>query len=320
MRCAEALSGSLSTADASVRVGNIFSEARQIELSYDASKVSVHQLVQACMNTQPLHGKPYQAGLIVGIEEPQKSFPKMQKALKRVKGLGAVQPISDKDVVITFVPLTPKSKEKDFVTTAQLAEELTRAGVKYSGLPAAESPGAAGADDAKRKPIGSKGSTKTKPADGEPGDEKAKPTRPTGSTKTKPAKDPTDPAEKPKDDSPEDAPRFQILAVAGGKVYLADNEEKLKKFVVEGDKFGEFVVKEIGDDDGNKFVVLEKPESKETIRIEKEKKDKPKDEAGKDGGEKKEAEKKDSAKDDDAKKETDKKEPAKDDKGDAEDK
>src|SRR5439155_22229118 len=74
----------------------------------------------------------------------------------------------------------------------------------------------------------------------------------------------------------DDTPRFQILAVGDEKVYLADHETKLKKLVKAGDKFGEFVVKEITDKDGW-VVLLEKPGTKETIRIE-EKKEKSKEE------------------------------------------
>lgn len=301
-----ALSGSLSKAGATV--GEIFSEAKQINVTYDPSKVTVHQLAQAVAETEQIHpGNRYQAGLLVTIEEPAKNAAKVKTGLKRVRGVAdfaAVPGATDPgDIMILFAPLSRTAKPADQVKASQIAESLEKAGVKFSGLPGSSAGGSAENDPKKKQPA-AKGTAKTKPGEGDSAAEKTKPTRPAASTaKTKPARDPASSPTKSKDDEPEEKPRFQILAGDEDKVYLIDHETKsdegkeLKKLVKEGDKFGDFIVKEVGDDDGL-YVVLEHAGTKETTRVEKKKKekdkdgDKPTEPKEKDGGDKDKNEKK----------------------------
>ncbi len=282
MRCAEALSGSLSKVDASVRVGGVFSEAKQIPLTYDPSKITLHQLLQAVAETPGIHGRPYQGGVLVKVEDPVKSEAKVKKALKQVKNVvgydrapGSTEP---GEIFIVLGPLPRQAKPTDFVKASQIAEALEKAGVKFSELPTSTS---TDGDSKKKQPAG-KGSVKSKAGEDDAASEKPKTTKPAGgATKSKPTREPSSPA-KSKDEPTEDAPRFQILAVAGEKVYLVDHETKnddgkeLKKFVKQGDKFGDYVVKEMADKDGW-YVLLENAETKETVRVELERKDKEKD-------------------------------------------
>ena len=69
--CAEALSGSLRQAGASSSAIEL--TTKQITVKYDPDKVTVHQLAQAVAGTQPLHNEPYQAGLLMTVEEHQVS-------------------------------------------------------------------------------------------------------------------------------------------------------------------------------------------------------------------------------------------------------
>ena len=235
--------------------------------------------MQTVAETEPVHGTPYHAGLVVTVGDPDKNAAKVKSALKRVKGVADIAPVPNAsepgEIAILFAPLSAKAKAAEQVKASQIAEALQKAGVKFSGLP---SSGPAGAGigssdepDSKRKLPAAKGSAKSKsgPDDTMPED-KTKPSRPLGGAsskeKTKPARPSADPARKPKEASSEDTPRFQILAVTGEGMYLTDHEAKLKKLVKQGDKFGEFIVKELGNADGP-FLVLENPETKDTIRV-----------------------------------------------------
>ena len=244
-------------------------------------------MVLAAAGNQPLHEQRYEARLLVTVEDLKKNGGKVRTALGRVKGIQAGSSPSGMpdEIVIAFAPLSPNANKKDFVKASQIAEALQKANVKFSGLPSA-GPSGAGIgtnDDAdpKRKAATAKGTPKSKTgSDDAVPEEKGKSARPSGGAapkeKAKPTRPPAEAAGKSKEGTPEDQPRFQILAVTEGKLYLADHEAKLKKFVKAGDKFGDFVVKEVGNDDGP-FVVLENPETKDTIRVEHERKDKDKD-------------------------------------------
>ena len=300
MRCAEALSGSLRKVDSSVRVGGVGVETKQVDVTYDPTKVTLHQLAQAVAETEPIHGKPYQAGVVIKIEDP-KTASKVPGALKKVKGVtGVTTPpgLSPGEVAITVAPLPRQTKPADQVKASQIADALEKAGVKFSGLDA--SGGGSGTpfgEQDKKKPA-AKGTAKPKPGEDMP-PEKSKPARtPSITPKTKPAREPSSP-DKSKEGA-EDKPRFEIQGEAGGKYYLVDHETKteegkvLKKFVKVGDKFGDYIVKEAGDDDGL-FIVLEHSETKETVRVEHEKKDKEKDKDGDKPKEEKPAKPKDDA-------------------------
>jgi copper chaperone CopZ len=283
--CATALSGSLSKAGANV--GEIFSEAKQINVSYDPAKVTLHQVIQSVAETEPVHpGSRYQAGVLVTIDVVAKNATKVKGALKKVKGVVDFAPVpgatNPGDIMVALAPLSRAAKPTDHVKASHIAEALEKAGVKFSGIETSRG-GAAAADD--KKNPGAKSSAKAKPGDDESPGEKSKPTRSPPTPKSKPTREPSAPP-KAKEDSA-DKPRFEILAQASGKIYLVDRETKsdegkeLKKFVKAGDTFGDYTVKETGDDDGL-FVILEHTETKETIRVEREKKEKgekPKDEA-----------------------------------------
>jgi hypothetical protein len=258
--------------DSSVKVqaDAVGTETKQMPVTYDPSKVTLHQLVQAVSETQPLHGKPYAAGVHVTIEDADKSAAKVKKALGQVKGVANFLPAPGAsepgEIMVILKPLPRTAKPADHVKATQIAEALEKAGVKFDGLPTSSAGGAAENDPKKKQTA-----------------EKTKPARPPSSTaKTKSARDPASSPAKSKDDEPEEKPRFQILAGDEDKVYLIDHETKsdegkeLKKLVKEGDKFGDYVVKEVGDDDGL-YVVLEHSETKETTRVEKKKKEKDKD-------------------------------------------
>jgi hypothetical protein len=302
-----------------IQVGAVGTETKQMPVTYDPSKVSLHQLVQTVAETAPVHGKPYEAGVLVTIEDAAKSAAKVKKALGQVKGVmnflpapGASEP---GEIMLVLRPLPRGAKPADHVKASQIAEALEKAGVKFSGLPGGSASGTAENDPKKKQPV-AKGSTKTKPGDGDSAADKTKPARATHSAaKTNPARDPASSPTKSKDDEPEEKPRFQILAGDEAKVYIIDHETKseegkeLKKLVKEGDKFGDYIVKEVGDDDGL-YVVLEHAETKDTIRVEHKKKekegekpkqDKPKDPKEKEAGDKdKKEEKKEEKKDKDA--------------------
>jgi hypothetical protein len=272
--------------DSSVQVGAVGTETKQMPVTYDANKVTLHQLVQAVADTPPVHGKPYAAGVYVTIEDAEKSASKVKKGLGQVKGvmnfMGAPGASEPGEIMIVLRPLARNAKPADHVKASQIGEALEKAGVKFDGLPGGSAGGTA-ENDPKKKPSTAKGTAKTKSGDGDSATEKTKPARTTPSTaKTKPARDPATSPAKSKDDEPEEKPRFQILAGDEDKVYLIDHETKtddgkeLKKLVKQGDEFGNYVVKEVGDDDGL-YVVLEHAETKEATRVEKKKKEKDKD-------------------------------------------
>ena len=278
-----------------IQVGAVGTETKQMPVTYDASKVTLHQLVQTVADTPPVHGKPYQAGVLVTIEDAAKSAAKVKKGLGQVKGVVNFLPApgaSDPgEIMVLLKPLPRTAKPADHVKASQIAEALEKSGVKFSGLPGGSASGTADNDSKKKQTA--KSTAKTKSGEGDSTAEKSKPARAaTSSTKTKPAaSSPT----KSKDDEPGEKPRFQILAGDEDKVYVVDHETKteegkeLKKLVKEGDKFGAYIVKEVGDDDGL-YVVLEHSETKDTIRVEHKKKDKegdkPKEEKPKDSKEK----------------------------------
>jgi len=284
--CVERLSSSLSMLSTTIQVGAVGTETKQMPVTYDPSKVTLHQLVQAVADTPPVHGKPYAAGVHVTIEDAEKSASKVKKGLGQVKGVmnfmtapGASDP---GEIMVVLKPLARNAKLADHVKASQIAEALEKAGVKFDGLPGGSAGGTA-ENDPKKKPTAAKGTAKTKSGDGDSAAEKTKPTRTTpGTAKTKPARDPATSPAKSKDDDSEEKPRFQILAGDEDKVYLIDHETKsdegklLQKLVKDGDKFGDYIVKEVGDDDGL-YVVLEHAETKETTRVEKKKKEKDKD-------------------------------------------
>ncbi len=275
---------------------------KQVDISYDPAKVTLSQLFQAVTAAEPIHGKRYQAALIVTVDDLQKNASKVRTALKKIKGadVASLPNLSPGEIAITLPPLPLKPKPTDHVKAAQVADAFEKAGVKISGLDVAAATGSAFDNDPKKKQPSSK-TTKPKAGDDDAPD-KSKTSR-TTTPKTKPARDPATPSAKPKDESSDEKPRFQILGGGGDKVYLIDHETKnddgkeLKKFVKAGDRFGDYTVKELGDDDGL-FVVLEHLETKEITRVEHEKKDKdkdgdkPKDEKDKDAKPKDDSEKK----------------------------
>ncbi len=283
--CVDRLTNSLRTAGATVE--GLTPESKTAIVAYDPSKLTVHQLVQKVAETAPVHNKPYQAGLLINVDDLAKNGSKLQATLRRVKGVAGVQAApggAPGEVVITFVPLGPQAKAGDTVKASQIAEALDKANIRFSGLDAETARGAGGLEE--RKQPATRGFGKTKPGDGL-SDEKGKPARPFGGGTTKErarpiapaasAARPRAPAAKPKSAAPDpDAPRFQIQALAGEKPYLVDHEANLKKFVKAGDAFGDYVVQSIGTDDDGFFVLLENPATKETVRVDKDPKDKEK--------------------------------------------
>jgi hypothetical protein len=276
----EALSSSLSRAGGDPQ--GLSRETKSVKISYDPSKVTLHQLAQVVLETEPLHGKRYEPWLVVNLELP-KEDPKIESkaaaTMKRVKGVARVDKLpksqpGDGEIGVLLAPLARQARPSDFVKASQIAEALEKSGVKFTGLPAAAA-GGSDESDPKKKKTAAKSAAKSKGNDDEPPAEKPKSGRPSGLPKTKPTREPV--AEKA---PPGDLPRFQIVAISRDRVYLADNEAKIKKFVKEGDEFGEFLVKEAADKDGW-YVVLEHRETGESIRIEKDPKDKPKEEASK---------------------------------------
>ncbi len=85
--CVERLSGSLGKLDSSVKVGAVTQDRKEVPVTYDPVKVTLHQLVHAVSETPPVHGKPYEAGVLVTIDDPVKSAAKVKKALGQVKGV-----------------------------------------------------------------------------------------------------------------------------------------------------------------------------------------------------------------------------------------
>jgi copper chaperone CopZ len=285
-RCIDSLTGTLGKMDTSIKVTGT-PESRQLEVTYDPGKVSTHQLVAAVSEAPPVHNKRYEAGLLVTVEDPAKSAAKIKKALGQVKGVANYIALpggtaESGDIMIILRQIAPNAKPADLVKASQIGEALEKSGVKFTGLPG----GAAGAfpfdSDAKKKQIAPKTAGKAKLGADDMPFEKSKTARPAPiAPKAKPPRDGslTKPKEKEAD---EDRPRFAILAGDSDKVYLVDREAKsddgkeLKKLVKEGDKFGDYVIKEVGEEEGL-YVVLEHVRSKETIRVEHKKKDKDKD-------------------------------------------
>jgi copper chaperone CopZ len=275
-RCIESLTTTLGRLDASVKVTATL-ETKQLEVSYDPAAVSLHQLVSGVSQATPVHNKLYEAGVIVTVEDPAKSAPKVKKSLEKIKGvanfisLPGSKPDSG-EIMILLRPLPPGTKPADQVKASQIGEALEKGGVKFSGIPSGAARPSIEDADAKKK-------TTAKPAAKESAADKSKMTRPaipparSKTTGTAPSK------AKTKDEDADPKPRFVILAGNDDKVYLVDHEGKnedgkeLKKFVKEGDKFGDYTVKEVGNDDGL-YVVLENTQTNETIRVEHKKKEK----------------------------------------------
>jgi copper chaperone CopZ len=312
-RCIESLSGTLGRIDPSVKVAaNI--ETKQLEVTYDPAKVNLHQLVGAVSEAPPVHNKPYEAGVLVTVEEPVKNAAKVKKALGQVKGIVNFMAVpggtaESGDFMIILRPLPRNAKPTDHVKASQIGEALDKNGVKFTGLPGGMVRGGIEELDAKKKQGLPKTSAKSKSGLDDVPLEKAKPARPSSNTpKSKPAREPSTAVkskEKEKDDESADKPRFVILGGDSDKVYLVDHEGKteegkeLKKLVKEGDKFGDYIIKEVGDDEGL-YVVLEQLQTKEKIRVEHKKKekegDKPKDHSDAKAKEASEKEKKDEQK------------------------
>jgi hypothetical protein len=287
MQCVTRLTDSLERAGATV--GGLSPDTKQATVEYDATKTSVQAMVWAAQQTQPVHGMRYQTGLVITVQDLAKSESRLKSALRRVRGVADMQVLNKEtgEIAVLFGP--PPQKLDDHATATKIAQAAAKAGLSISGIEGVEVDAPAAADPAaKKKTTPTKGKAKGKSEDSPDGDnpapggdaektEKGKPKR-TPTPKTKPAGDaddkpepnkaPEKPKEKTKDeDKPSEAARFQILAFGNGKVYLKDNESNEKKFVTKDDKFGDFVVKEI-DEKAGKFVVLENPDAKETIRVE----------------------------------------------------
>ena len=273
-------------------------------MTYDPAKISVHQLAQVVAETEPVHGEPYQAGIVITVEDLEKSYQKVQKALAKVKAVKGIitqaqLPIlSEGEIALTLAPLKSQAKATEFVKASQISDALQKAGVKFTGLPSTAAAGTKSDEpDSKRKSPGKSSSKAKGGSDGDMPAEKSRSARGSAGTgKSKGSRDSSTSSEKSSGTGSEEPPRFQILAVAKEKVYLADNEAKIKKFIKEGDKFGDFVVKEMADDDGW-YVVLENPDTQETVRVEKEKKDKAGDKESKGKGTKKDSRSEDSGED-----------------------
>jgi copper chaperone CopZ len=286
-RCIESLTGTLSKLDSSVKVTATL-ETKQLEVTYDPARVSTHQLVAAVSEAPPQHNKRYEGGLLVTVEEPVKNASKIKKALGQVKGIGNYMTMpggtpESGDIMIILRPLAPNAKPADQVKASQISDALEKNGIKFSGLPGGGGGfrGFAEEPDTKKRPGLAKTGTKPKLGDDMPLEKSktARPAPPPPRSRPARATDSSLTKSKEKEDDSEDRPRFVILAGDSDKVYLVDHETKsddgkeLKKLVKEGDKFGDYVIKEVGDDDGL-YVILENARSKETIRVEHKKKDK----------------------------------------------
>lgn len=278
--CVERLSGSLSRL-ASQPTDGLSPTTKTVNVTYDPAKVTLHQIVNAVATTDPVHGKRYEAGVIMTIEDLKKESKRVQTTLGKLKlRVTEIQPPQPGEIVVLFPVLAPQAKANDFIKASQIAEALEKAGVKFSGLTGVQTSGAASNSlDADKKKATAKTAGKSKLGGDDMAADKAdksKSSRPAaGSAKSKPAGDPAARSDKSKEGTPDDAPRFQIVAEANGKFYLVDHEANVKKFVKEGDEFGDYTVKQVSHDDG--LIVLEHKETKELVRVEKEKKDKPKD-------------------------------------------
>jgi len=66
-------------------------------VEYDPQAVSVQQLAQAVADTPGLHGKPYQAALLIHVDDLSNpdTQKKISEALKNLKGISAA-PVDDK--------------------------------------------------------------------------------------------------------------------------------------------------------------------------------------------------------------------------------
>jgi copper chaperone CopZ len=285
-RCIESITATLNKMDSSVKVTSTMLDTKQVEISYDPARVATHQIVAGVSEAPPVHNKRYEAGLIITVEEPVKSGSKLKKALGQVKGVVNYVSLSggnadSGDVMIILRPILPNTKPADYVKASQIAESLEKNGVRFTGLPGGREPSE---DlDTKKKPALAKASKSKLGGDELVADKQKSPRTPPIAPKPRSRDLASKAKDKEKEDESNDRPRFSILAGDSDKVYLVDHETKsdegkeLKKLVKEGDRFGDFVIKEVGDEDGL-FVVLEHAESKDTIRVEHRKKeaDKPK--------------------------------------------
>jgi hypothetical protein len=244
----------------------------------------LYQIVATVSEAPPVHNKPYEAGVLVTVEDPVKSAAKLKKALGQIKGVMNLIPMpggtpESGDFMIILRPLPRNAKPTEFVHASDIGEAFEKNGIRFSGLPAGDARPALDSADAKKKGT-SKSTSKSKmAADGKSASKPARST-PSSSKAKSPVRDGlgTQAKSRDKEAESEDRPRFVILAGDSDKVYLVDHEAKtddgkqLKRLVKQGDQFGEYSVKEVGNDDGL-YVVLEHSESKERIRIEHKKKE-----------------------------------------------
>ena len=113
----------------SVTQFNPKSKAAVVE--YDPQAATVQQLAQVVADTPGLHGKPYQATLLLHVDDLSNSDTqkKISEALKDVKGISAA-PVDDKAGLlgVTFDKLD--TSQGDGVKLAQILDPLREAGVK----------------------------------------------------------------------------------------------------------------------------------------------------------------------------------------------
>src|SRR5262245_58029652 len=138
-RCIDSLKGTLGRLDPSVKVDATL-DTKSLEVTYDPTLVSLHQLVMTVTEAPPVHNMLYEAGVLVTVEDPVKSAAKIKKALGQVKGIANYISLpggtpESSDIMIVLRPLARNAKAADHVKASQIGEALEKNGVKFSGLP-----------------------------------------------------------------------------------------------------------------------------------------------------------------------------------------
>jgi hypothetical protein len=110
-----ALSASLKKVDSVTDVQGFTPQSKTVVVVFDHHKASVHQLAEAVANTRGLHGKPYEAALLVTVEGLNTdTTSKVAAACKTVQGVSRCEVVdSGKGTVgIYFEKLAPAPDAK----------------------------------------------------------------------------------------------------------------------------------------------------------------------------------------------------------------
>jgi copper chaperone CopZ len=136
--CAQCVSKLTETLKGTKGVSNVagFTPAgKRAVVTYMPAQVSVQQIAQAVSDTPGLHGKPYQASLLIRVTDLRESATqeKAQQALKSVPGVASAS-VADQQaelLAIQFAPLADADKAGGAkgASQAQIVKALTDAGL-----------------------------------------------------------------------------------------------------------------------------------------------------------------------------------------------